>query len=153
MSAKKQAAASVTSLVKLWVPAGMASVSGNNLGPALGQRGVKAIDFCKQFNEATKNKFIAGTPMRVLITILPNRTFTFDVKSPTTAYLMLKAAQIDKGSGTPGHEVVAQLSVKHIYEVAKIKQTHDSQLQHVSLENVCSQVCGAARSLGIQIVA
>lgn len=141
--------AAVASFAKLWVPAGQATPS-PPIGPALGQRGVKAIDFCKQYNERTKD-IIPGTPMRVLIHVRPDRSFNFEVKPPTTSYFLKKAAGIEKGASETGHEVAGTVSLKHIYEIAKIKQ-QDPNLKHLPLSMICSQVVGSTKSMGIQVV-
>jgi large subunit ribosomal protein L11 len=99
---KKGATTAVTSLVKMYVPAGQATPT-PPIGPVLGQKGVKAIDFCKQFNDRTKD-VVNGAPMRVHVTVRPDRTFSFDVMTPTASYFLKKAAGIDKGAHEPGHE-------------------------------------------------
>lgn len=146
MSKKTQAA---EVFVKLLVGAGKASPS-PPVGPALGARGVKSMDFCKQFNDKTKN-IMTDTPLPTVITIKPDRTFTFVVKSPPTTYFLKKAAGITKGAQTPGTEVVGSVSLKHIYEIAKIKQ-QDANLKHLSLESISSSIIGVAKSVGIQVV-
>ncbi|KAL9554662.1 hypothetical protein MBANPS3_002713 [Mucor bainieri] len=133
MSKKTQAA---EVLVKLLVGAGKASPS-PPVGPALGARGVKSMDFY--------------TPLPTVITIKPDRTFTFVVKSPPTTYFLKRAAGIAKGAQTPGTEVVGSVSLKHIYEIAKIKQ-QDANLKHLSLESISSSIIGVAKSVGIQVV-
>lgn len=136
-------------LVKLIVPAGTATPS-PPIGPALGARGVKSIDFCKEFNARTA-AYTPGVPLPVLITIRPNRTFSFDIKTPSTAYLLMKAAGIEKGSGEPGKTLVGKLSLKHVWEVAKIKQT-DERLKGLELESICRSVVGTAKTLGLEVV-
>ena len=145
----KKVAATTNSLVKLWIPAGQATPT-PPIGPALGQRGVKAIDFCKQFNEQTKD-YIQGVPLRCLISIRPDRTFTFVNKPPIAAYFLKKAAGIEKGSGEPGKVVAGTVSLKHIYEIAKVKKA-DPQLQDLSLQTICSQIKGSCKSMGINVV-
>lgn len=146
MSKKTQAA---EVLVKLLVGAGKASPS-PPVGPALGARGVKSMDFCKQFNDKTKH-IVTDTPLPTVITIKPDRTFTFVVKSPPTTYFLKKAAGITKGAQTPGTEVVGTVSLKHVYEIAKIKK-QDENLKHLSLESITSSIIGVAKSVGIQVV-
>ncbi|ORY86083.1 putative mitochondrial ribosomal protein L11 [Protomyces lactucae-debilis] len=135
-------------LVKLIVPAGGASPS-PPIGPALGARGVKSIDFCKEFNART-SMYTPGVPLPVNITIRPNRTFAFDIKTPSTAYLLMKAAGIDKGSTAPGTSLVGKISMKHVWEVAKIKQK-DTKLQGLELEAICKSIVGSAKSLGLEV--
>jgi large subunit ribosomal protein L11 len=150
MSSKK-AQNAVASAVKLFIGAGQASPS-PPVGPALGQRGVKAIDFCKQFNDRTKD-IIPGTPVRVDIKVNPDRTFSFSVKSPATSYFLKKAAGIEKGAGQPGKEdPVGSITMKHIYEIAKIKQK-DPGLTDVKLEKICKSIVSTARSMGLTVSA
>ncbi|KAG1140368.1 hypothetical protein G6F36_015857 [Rhizopus arrhizus] len=108
------------------------------------------MDFCKQFNDKTKH-IITDTPVPTVITIKPDRTFTFAIKSPPTTYLLKNAAGITKGAQTPGTEVVGKVSLKHVYEIAKIKQ-QDANLKHLSLESISSSIIGVAKSVGIQVV-
>lgn len=136
-------------LVKLIVPAGQATPS-PPIGPALGARGVKSIDFCKEFNARTV-AYATGVPLPVLITIRPNRTFAFDIKTPSTAYLLMKAAGIEKGASEPGKKLVGKISLKHVYEVAKIK-SKDERIKHLELESICKSVMGTAKTLGIEVV-
>ena len=146
MSKKPQAA---DALVRILVSAGKASPS-PPIGPALGARGVKSMDFCKQFNDKTKH-IVPETPIPTVITIKPDRTFTFVTKTPPTTFLLKRAAGITKGAQTPGTEVVGKLSLKHVYEIAKIKQG-DANLKHLPLQSICGSVIGVAKSVGIQIV-
>jgi large subunit ribosomal protein L11 len=146
MSKKQQAA---TSLLRLMVPATKAAPT-PPIGPALGQRGVKAIDFCKQFNTRTAD-LVPDTPVPVLLTVHPDRSFTFVCKTPPTAYLLKKAAGIDKGSANAGSQIVGQVSLKHVYEIGKIKQM-DEALKHIQLEKMCKSIVASARSIGINIV-
>ncbi|KAI9004562.1 50S ribosomal protein L11 [Phycomyces nitens] len=146
MSKKPQAA---EVLIRLLVSAGKASPS-PPVGPALGARGVKSMDFCKQFNDKTKH-IVPETPMPTVITIKPDRTFTFVVKTPPTTFLLKRAAGITKGASTTGTEVVGTVTLKHVYEIAKLKQ-QDNNLKHLSLESICSSIIGVAKSVGIQVV-
>ncbi|CAK9784012.1 60s ribosomal protein l19, mitochondrial precursor [Cutaneotrichosporon oleaginosum] len=145
MSAK----AAITQVVKLIVPAGKATPS-PPVGPALGARAVKAIDFCKEFNARTAH-FKTDVPLPTLITINPDRSFSFTFRTPTVSYLLKKAAKIDKGAGTPGTETVGTVSLKHVYEIAKIK-CNDEALKALGEERVARSIIGSARSLGIEVV-
>ncbi|KAI7880094.1 50S ribosomal protein L11 [Lichtheimia hyalospora FSU 10163] len=147
MSKKQQAAEAI---VRILVAAGKASPS-PPVGPALGARGVKSMDFCKQFNDKTKH-IAVETPIPTVITIKPDRTFTFITKTPPTTFLLKRAAGISKGASKPGTEIVGKVSLKHVYEIAKIKQT-DASLKHLSLESICGSIIGVAKSVGIQVVA
>ncbi|RKP06235.1 mitochondrial ribosomal protein L11 [Thamnocephalis sphaerospora] len=147
--ASRKATASAASLLKLLVPAGQASPS-PPVGPALGQRGVKSMDFCKQFNDRTK-AIAPGTPLPVQITVNPDRTFSFVVKTPPTAFLLKRAADVKKGASSPKHETVGRISVKHIYAIAQLKQK-DPSLEHLSLKAICGTIIGSARTMGIEVV-
>ncbi|KAH3661880.1 hypothetical protein OGAPHI_006059 [Ogataea philodendri] len=137
-----------STLIKLIVGAGQAAPT-PPVGPALGSKGVKAIDFCKEFNARTAH-FQPGVPIPTKVTVKPDRTFSFDIKTPTTAWLLMKAAGIEKGE--PGlRKSTVKLSLKHIYEIAKIKQK-DDQLKNVSLENICKSVVETAKSIGVHVV-
>ncbi|RSH91660.1 hypothetical protein EHS25_009029 [Saitozyma podzolica] len=117
--------APVAQLVKIVVPAGKATPS-PPVGPALGARGVKAMDFCKEFNARTAH-LTPSTPTPTQITINPDRTFSFTFRTPPVSYLLKAAASIDKGSGSPGTSKVGTVSLKHVYEIARIKahEYHD----------------------------
>ncbi|SCV02534.1 LAMI_0H00276g1_1 [Lachancea mirantina] len=140
-------------LVKLIVGAGQAAPS-PPVGPALGSKGVKAIDFCKEFNARTSS-YQPGTPVPVLITIKPDRSYTFEMKSPPTGYLLLKAIGKEKGMSQPNVQsptnTLGQLSLKHVYEIAKIKKT-DGRHASIEMESIVKSVIGVAKSLGIKVV-
>lgn len=136
-------------LQRLLVQAGKATPT-PPIGPALGARGVKSMDFCKEFNARTAH-IEPGVPIPTLITVQPDRTFTFITKTPPTAYFLKRTAGIEMGSGKPGHGAIATISLKHVYEIARIKST-DEHLKHLKLESIASTVIGTARSLGIQVV-
>ncbi|KAF9520382.1 hypothetical protein BS47DRAFT_1336020 [Hydnum rufescens UP504] len=137
------------STVRLIVGAGKAAPT-PPVGPALGARGVKSMDFCKEFNARTAH-IIPGTPIPTLITVQPDRSFTFITKTPTVSFLLKSVTGLEKGPAKPGHETLATISLKHVYEIAKIKQT-DSHMQRLSLESIARTIVGSARSLGIQVV-
>ncbi|KAJ3036800.1 hypothetical protein HDV00_002353 [Rhizophlyctis rosea] len=140
----------ITHLVKLLVPAGKAGPA-PPVGPALGQRGVKAMDFCKIFNARTE-KYVPGIPISTYIKVEPNRTFTFETQSPPTTWFLKQACGgLEKGSGRAGDVFVGELSVKHVYEIAKVKLADTPGLAGMSLEDVCKSVVGSAKSCGIQI--
>ncbi|BGP16228.1 hypothetical protein JCM10213_007607 [Rhodosporidiobolus nylandii] len=147
-----KAAAQAAQIVRLIAPAGKATAA-PPVGPALGARGVKSIDFVKDFNARTAS-LTPGTPTPVLITIQPDRTFTFITKSPPTTWLIKQAAGIETGSGETGRPGVAPagtLSMKHVYEIARIKQ-RDEALKGVKLESIARTVVGQCRSAGVQVV-
>ncbi|KII95341.1 hypothetical protein PLICRDRAFT_25857 [Plicaturopsis crispa FD-325 SS-3] len=136
-------------IVRLLIPAGKAAPT-PPVGPVLGARGVKAMDFCKQFNERT-GKIEPGVPTPTVITVQPDRSFSFLTKTPPTVYFVKKAAGIEKGSGKPGQGVAGTISVKHVYEIAKIKKT-DEHMKHLKLESIARTIVGTARTLGVEVV-
>lgn len=135
-------------LVKLIVGAGQAAPA-PPVGPALGSKGVKAIDFCKEFN-ARSAHYQPGTPIPVLLTVKPDRTFTFEMKSPPTAWLIMKAAGINKGTDKAGQNIVGKISLKHVYEIAKIKKT-DERHKDVTLQAICGAVVLTAKAVGVEV--
>ncbi|KAF5673789.1 50S ribosomal L11 protein [Fusarium heterosporum] len=154
---KGRGAGGVDQIVKLIVGAGQASPS-PPVGPALGSKGVKSMDFCKEFNARTAH-IITGTPTPCRVTVRPDRSFTFDVRTPHTSWLLLNAVEAPmgkkgkrKGAGKPGHETVGTISLKHVYEIAKIKQT-ELRLSGLSLEGLCRSVIYQAKTMGIEVVA
>jgi len=108
------------------------------------------MDFCKEFNARTAH-IEPGTPTPTLITVQPDRTFTFVTKSPPASYFLKKVANIDKGVAKPGHEFIATISLKHVYEIAKIKAT-DANMKTLPLESIARMIVGSAKSLGVKVV-
>ncbi|EPQ27683.1 uncharacterized protein PFL1_04821 [Pseudozyma flocculosa PF-1] len=150
MSKKGGAAAAMSaaaSIVKLVVPAGKASAQ-PPVGPALGAKGVKAMDFAKEFNAKTAH-LEPGLPTPAIVTIQPDRTFSFEIRTPPTSLLLKRAAGISTGSGKAGSEVAGTLTMKHIYEIAKIKMQDVSGVEE---EQLCKVIAGSARSMGLRIV-
>ncbi|KAI6382019.1 hypothetical protein MCOR25_000898 [Pyricularia grisea] len=155
MSKARAAAGGADQIVKLLVGAGQASPS-PPVGPALGSKGVKSMDFCKEFNARTAH-IITGTPTPVRVTVRPDRTFSFDIRTPQTSWLLLNAADAPigrkgkrKGTGLAGKETVGSVSLKHIYEIAKIKQT-EMRLSGHSLEGLCKSIIYQCKSIGIEV--
>lgn len=136
----------VEAYIKLQIPAGKANPS-PPVGPALGQRGVNIMEFCKAFNAATQN-MEQGLPTPVVITVYSDRSFTFITKTPPASVLLKKAAGIQSGSGTPNTKKVAKLNVAQLEEIAKIK-TPD--LTAASLSAAVRSIAGTARSMGIDV--
>ncbi|KAK8995558.1 hypothetical protein V6N11_075828 [Hibiscus sabdariffa] len=124
----------VAATIRLTVPAGGARPA-PPVGPALGQYRLNLMAFCKDFNARTQ-KYKPDTPMAVTITAFKDNTFEFTVKSPSVTWYLKKAAGIESGSSRPGHVIATTLSVRHIYEIAKIKQS-DPYCQYMSLESIC----------------
>jgi len=128
------------------VPAGKAAPA-PPVGPALGQKGLNLMDFCKSFNDKTKD-WIDSTPVPCVITAYSDRTFEYYIKTPPTSFFLKRAAGIEKGAATPGTQWVGEISVKCIYEIAKVKQ---QDLPHVQLDKVASQIVAQARNMGLKV--
>lgn len=139
---------SLNHLVKLIVGAGQASPQ-PPVGPALGSKGVKAIDFCKDFNARTAH-YTPGTPIPAIVTVRPDRSFVYELKSPPTTWLLKQAAGIEKGA-PDAKNIVGEVSLKHVFEIAKIKQMDDKHKQK-HLEPIVKQILGVAKSCGIAVV-
>jgi large subunit ribosomal protein L11 len=136
----------VTGQIKLQIPAGAANPS-PPVGPALGQRGVNIMEFCKAFNAATQN--MQGLVVPVIITVYADRSFTFVTKSPPAPVLLKRAAGIEKGSATPHKNKVGKVSKKQIEEIA---QTKLKDLTARDLDAAMRSVAGTARSMGIEVI-
>ncbi|HEV8344097.1 MAG TPA: 50S ribosomal protein L11 [Candidatus Binatia bacterium] len=131
--------------IKLQIPAGQANPS-PPVGPALGQRGVNIMEFCKSFNAATQSQ--QGMIIPVIVTVYADRSFTFITKTPPASVLLKKAAGIEKGSGEPGKVKVGKVTRAQIREIAQIKLR---DLTSKDLEAAERTVEGTARSLGLEI--
>jgi large subunit ribosomal protein L11 len=136
----------VVGIIKLQVPAGKANPS-PPIGPALGQRGLNIMEFCKQFNAATQ-KLEPGLPIPVEITAFADKSFTFVMKTPPASVLIMKALKIEKGSSRPNKEKVGKLTRAQAEEIAKTK-TPD--LTAADLEAAVRTVAGSARSMGVEV--
>ena len=137
----------ILEFIKLQIPAGGANPS-PPVGPALGQRGLNIMDFCKAFNDKTKN-IEKGSPIPVVITAYKDKTFKFITKLPPVSHYLKKAAKIDKGSSTPGREVVGSVTMKDIEKIAKEKMI---DLNAIDLEGAMNIVKGSAVSMGMEII-
>jgi large subunit ribosomal protein L11 len=132
--------------IKLQIPAGQANPS-PPVGPALGQRGVNIMEFCKAFNAQTQSQ--AGLIIPVIITVYADRSFTFVTKTPPAAVLLKRAAGIEKGSGTAGKSTVGRVTRQQVEEIARLKMP---DLTAADLEGAVRTVEGTARSLGLEVV-
>jgi large subunit ribosomal protein L11 len=137
----------ITGYIKLQVPAGAANPS-PPIGPALGQRGVNIMEFCKAFNAATQDK--KGYVIPVVITVYADRSFTFITKVSPVPELIKKAVGIEKGSGEPNRKKVGKITQKQIEDIAKMKMP---DLNTEDLTAASAMVAGTAKSMGLEIVA
>jgi large subunit ribosomal protein L11 len=137
----------VVGYIKLQVPAGKANPS-PPIGPALGQRGLNIMEFCKAFNAQTQG-LEPGMPIPVVITAYTDRTFTFVTKTPPVSYFLKKAAGLAKGSQTPGKGTVGQVTMAQIREIAEKKMV---DLNANDVEAASSMIVGSARSMGLKVV-
>lgn len=138
----------VSTIIRLVIKAGQAKPA-PPVGPALGQHGLNLMAFCKDFNARTQH-IKADVPVPVTLTAYTDRSFEFVVKSPPVSYFLKKAAGILNGSSKSGHEGGGAVTLKHVYEIAKIKQT-DPGCQYISLESICRSIIGSAKSMGINV--
>jgi len=136
----------IVGYIKLQVPAGKSNPS-PPIGPALGQRGLNIMEFCKAFNAATQ-KMEAGLPVPVVITVYADKSFTFIMKTTPAAVLIKKAAGITKGSSTPNSNKVGKLTRKQVEEIAKVKIP---DLTAADTNAAVSTIAGSARSMGIEV--
>ena len=136
----------VTGFLKLQVPAGAANPS-PPIGPALGQRGLNIMEFCKAFNAQTQ-KIEKNTPIPVIITTYQDRSFSFELKTPPVSYFLKKAAKLESGSKTPGREPVGEVSKKQVREIAEQKM---KDLNCDTIEAAMKMVEGSARSMGLSV--
>ena len=135
----------VLGLIKLQIPAGGANPS-PPVGPALGQRGLNIMDFCKAFNEKTKS--FAGKPVPVVITVYKDKKFDFIIKSPPASHFIKEAVKLKSSSKEPGRNIVASISKKQLEEIAKQKM---EDLNANDLEEASKIIAGSARSMGIEV--
>src|ERR1700759_4820174 len=136
----------VTGFLKLQVPAGAANPS-PPIGPALGQRGLNIMEFCKAFNAQTQ-KMEKNTPIPVVITTYQDRSFTFELTTPPVSYFLKKAAQLESGSKTPGREPVGQVTKAQVREIAEPKM---KDLNANDIEAAMKMIEGSARSMGLAV--
>jgi len=136
----------VTGYIKLQVPAGSANPS-PPIGPALGQRGVNIMEFCKAFNAETEN-MEKGMPIPTIITVYQDRSFTFQTKTPPATFYLKRAAKVDKGAQEPGRATAGAVSADQIREIAEAKM---KDLNAYTIEDAMQIIAGSARSMGLKV--
>ena len=137
----------VEGFINLQVPAGQANPS-PPIGPALGQRGVNIMEFCKAFNAKTKD-LEQGAPIPVKITVYSDRSFTFEMRLPPASFLIKKAAKLQSGSKAPGRDSAGTITMAQVREIAKTKM---KDLNTDDLEAATRTIAGSALSMGLQVV-
>jgi large subunit ribosomal protein L11 len=118
------------------------------VGPALGQAGLNIMAFCKEFNAKTAG-YKEGIPLRVKLKVYSDKSYEWSLLTPPTSWLVKQATGLVRAADKPGHEVAAAISLKHVYEIAKVKQRDTPNL---SLEAVAKSVLGACKSMGVRVV-
>ena len=141
MAAKKE----ISGFIKLQIKGGQANPA-PPVGPALGQRGVNIMEFCKAFNDKTKS--MAGKPVPVEITVYKDKKFDFKIKSPPASFFIKEAVKLKGGSKEPGRNIVASISKKQLENIAKEKM---SDLNAHDIEEAIKIIAGSARSMGIEV--
>ena len=136
----------IAGTMKLQVPAGKANPS-PPVGPALGQRGLNIMEFCKAFNAKTQ-ELEAGAPCPTIITYYVDKSFTMDIKTPPASYMLKKAAGLKSGAAAPAKEVAGSVSMKQVKEIANAKM---KDLNAVDIEGAVKIIMGSARSMGIEV--
>ena len=136
----------VTGYIKLQVPAGTANPS-PPIGPALGQRGVNIMEFCKAFNAATTD-LEKGMPIPTIITVYADRSFSFETKTPPASFLLKKAARLQKGSTEPGKQTVGRVTRQQLREIAERKM---KDLNANDIEAAAKIIEGSARAMGLEV--
>ena len=136
----------VTGFLKLQVPAGAANPS-PPIGPALGQRGLNIMEFCKSFNAKTQDQE-KGMPIPVTITVFSDKSFTFEMKTPPASFFLKKAAKINGGSKTPGLSFAGSVTKAQVRQIAETKM---KDLNANDIDNAMLMIEGSARSMGIEV--
>ncbi len=139
-------AKNIEGYLKMQVPAGGASPS-PPIGPALGQRGLNIMEFCKAFNAQTQ-EMEANMPIPTIVTIYEDKSFTFQIKTPPASYYLKKAAKLPKGGSTPGREVAGSVTMDQCREIAEAKL---KDLNTDDVEQAAKMIAGSARSMGFEV--
>jgi large subunit ribosomal protein L11 len=135
----------ISGFIKLQIKGGQANPA-PPVGPALGQRGVNIMEFCKAFNDKTKS--MAGKPIPVEITVYKDKKFDFKIKSPPASYFIKEAVKLKGGSKEPGRNIVASISKKQLEDIASQKM---NDLNAHSIEEAIKIIAGSARSMGVEV--
>ncbi len=133
--------------LKLQVPAGAANPS-PPIGPALGQRGLNIMEFCKAFNAKTQ-EMEKNMPIPTIITVYSDKSFTFEIKTPPASFYLKKAAKLPKGGKTPGREVAGSVTAAQVKEIAELKMV---DLNANDIDQAMKIIAGSARSMGLEVV-
>ena len=136
----------IAGYIKLQIPAGQANPS-PPVGPALGQRGVNIMEFCKAFN-AESQSMEAGVPIPVIVTVYADKSFSFISKTPPASYFLKKAARLPKGGETAGRELIGSVTMVQVREIAELKM---QDLNANDIEAACRMIVGSAASMGIEV--
>ena len=138
----------ISGYVKLQIKGGQANPA-PPVGPALGQRGINIMEFCKAFNDKTKN--FMGKPVPVVITVYKDKKFDFIIKSPPASHFIKEAAKLKSGSQEPGRNIVASITRKQAEEIAKKKKKKMEDLNAHDIDEAIKIISGSARSMGIEV--
>ncbi len=136
----------VEGYIKLQIPAGQANPS-PPIGPALGQRGLNIMEFCKAFNAVTQG-LEPGMPLPTVITVFVDKSFTFETKKPPVSFYLKRAAGLEKGAGEAGRETVGQVTMQQVKEIAEEKMP---DLNVFDMDGAVQMLIGSARSMGIEV--
>ncbi len=136
----------ISGYIKLQIAAGQANPS-PPVGPALGQRGVNIMEFCKAFNAATQ-QMEPGSPIPVVITVYSDKSFTFETKTPPASYFLKKAAKLKSGSNAPGKQVAGSVTMDQVREIAEAKMV---DLNAIDVDGAAKIIAGSARSMGLEV--
>ena len=134
-------------VIKLYIKANQANPS-PPIGPILGQRGINISSFCNQFNNETKNNN-SSLPLTVIITIKPNKSFSFIIKEPPVSKLVLKYSSLNKGSDKPGIKIIGSIKMSNVIEITKIKNKETNKKNFLAMKKM---VVGTIKSMGIKII-